>query len=327
MTTSHALLLESFGPIPGGLAVREIPTQTPRPGQLLIKMLAAPINPADINIIEGRYGELPPLPAVIGNEGAGIVQEVGPDTPGWQPGDLAVLLKRGSWAEFVTVPATDAFQLPPQTDPLLACQMGVNPPTALLMLEKFENLQPGDWIAQNAANSSVGRCVIQIARDLGLRTINVVRRPELVHDLQALGADVVVTEETDLRNTVEDLCNGSRPKLALNAVGGASALNLSNALAPSGTLVTYGAMSKQPLKIPNGQLIFSDLRFRGFWLTRWKQTATPTEQATTFQKLIKITASCHLQLPVQASFPIGQFAEALAEASKPGRTGKVILRL
>ncbi len=138
-------------------------------------------------------------------------------------------------------------------------------------------------MVQNAANSAVGRSVIQIARARGLKTLNVVRRPELIDELKALGADVVVTEDTDLRTSVEELCGGSRPRLALNAVGGASALNLANALADRGTHVTYGAMGRQPLKIPNGLLIFREITFRGSgcgtgattrrWLRRKRRSA------------------------------------------------------
>ena len=72
-----------------------------------------------------------------------------------------------------------------------------------------------------------------------------------------------------------DLCGAHRPRLGLNAVGGASALNLANALSDFGVLVTYGAMARQPLKIPNGLLIFRNLEFKGFWASRWLRSLSP----------------------------------------------------
>ncbi|GAB4165766.1 MAG: zinc-dependent alcohol dehydrogenase family protein [Terrimicrobiaceae bacterium] len=329
LMTDHcsAVILESFHPDAEGLTLGTVPVRAPGPGELRLRMLAAPVNPADINIIEGRYGELPALPSVIGNEGCGVVEEIGYQVKGWSPGDLAVVLQRGAWTESLTLEATEAFRLPPGTDPVLGCQLGVNPPTALLLLEQFESLSPGDWIVQNAANSAVGRSVIQIARSRDLKTLNVVRRPELIQELSHLGADVVVTEETELRKSVTSLCHGSRPKLALNAVGGPSALNLAGALEEGHSLVTFGAMSKQPLKIPNGLLIFSDLRFRGFWLTKWKQTASMAERSRVFQILSEMTARGHLALAVHAEYPISQAREAIREASAANRSGKVILRL
>lgn len=327
--TSHcaAVLLESFDPGGKGVAIGKVPVRPPGHGELRLRMLAAPVNPADINIIEGKYGELPALPAVIGNEGCGVVEELGDGVTGWSLGDLAVVLKRGAWTESLTIEAADAFCLPPGTDPILGCQLGVNPPTAWLMLEQFENLSPGDWVVQNAANSAVGRSVIQIARSRGLRTLNVVRRPGLVNELQDLGADVVVTEETELRKAAVTLTGGARPVLALNAVGGPSALNLAGSLDNGRTLVTYGAMSKLPLKIPNGLLIFSDLRFSGFWLTRWKKSAAPAERQRVFQNLATLAAAGNLSLAVHAVFPMDRADEAIREAAAENRSGKVILRL
>ena len=154
-----------------------------------------------------------------------------------------------------------------------------------------------------------------------------VRRPELVDELKAIGADVVVTEEADLRKEVKSLCGGKKPKLALNAVGGPSALNVANSLAAGGTMVTFGAMSKQPLKIPNGLLIFQNMKFRGFWLKRWRENATHAEQLSTYANLAAHLKTGILSTPVHKIFPLGDVVEAVAEASQEMRAGKVLLDL
>jgi len=323
----RAARLTQFGNPADSIAVESLELPPPGPGEVRVRMSAAPINPADINIIEGKYGELPALPATIGNEGSGVVECIGDGVAALSPGDHVVVLQRGSWAAALNAPAANLFRVPTDTDPLQAAMMGVNPPTALLMLESFARLSPGDWVVQNAANSGVGRSVIQIAKSMGLHTLNVVRRAELKPDLRALGADVVVTEECDLRADGRALCGGARPRLALNAVGGASALNLANVLAPGGTLVTYGAMSKQPLKIPNALLIFKDLAFCGFWLTRWKAESDAIARGEVFSRLAGLVASGGLQLAVHAVHPLENLSAALAEAAEGSRNGKVLLDL
>lgn len=322
-----AAVLFGFGSAGENLKVEDRPAPAPGTGEVKLAMLAAPINPADLNIIEGKYGELPELPAVIGNEGAGRVVAVGDGVENFEPGDLVAVLQRGTWAEEITLPASEVVRLPRDLDPLQAAMLGVNPPTALLMLRQFVSLGPGDWVVQNAANSAVGRCVIQIARRLGLNTLNVVRREELIPELRALGADGVVLETTDLRKEARGLCGGSQPRLGLNAVGGASALNLANALAPGSSLVTYGAMSLQPLKIPNGLLIFKGLRFEGFWLTRWKKKAPAGERDAVYQELAQWMKAGDFVVAIHRLFGLEAVHEAIEEARKEGRSGKVLLRL
>jgi mitochondrial enoyl-[acyl-carrier protein] reductase / trans-2-enoyl-CoA reductase len=322
-TMSPSAVLRQFGSV----AVEDWPVAPPGRGEVTVAMLAAPVNPADLNIIEGQYGELPVLPAVVGNEGAGRVASVGEGVAGFAPGDLVAVLRRGTWARHITLPADDLFKLPGDLDPWQASMMGVNPPTALLMLRGFADLQPGEWVAQNAANSAVGRAVIQIARARGLRTLNVVRREELFAELADLGADRVVTEETDLRKETKALCDGARPRLGLNAVGGQSALNIASTLAPGSTLVTYGGMARQPLKIPNSLLIFKDLRFAGFWLTRWKSRAPADEKSAVFSDLAALSRAGNLRIAIHAKFPLGDLSAALDAAAAPSRKGKILLDL
>jgi len=322
-----ACRLFGFGENPPAIRVEEIPTPTPAPGEVVVRMVAAPINPADLNVIEGTYGDLPALPATIGNEGCGEIAALGPDVANLRIGQKILPLVFGTWARELVVSVSDVIPLPDSIDMHQATMLAVNPATAWRLLHDFVELQPGDWIVQNAANSGVGRAVIQLARNLGYRTLNVVRRPELLDELRALGADVVVTEEADLRREARQLCVGELPKLALNAVGGASALNLANALAPGSPHVTIGAMGRQPLKIPNGLLIFKNLAFHGFWLRRWKEKASPSEIQSTYKTLADLTARGILHTPVHRIFPMGEIQSALAEAAREKRSGKVLLEM
>lgn len=325
---SLTAIFEETGPPAQVLQLRETALPQLQPDEVLLRMLAAPVNPADLNFIAGTYGIKPTLPATPGIEGAGEVIETGPAVKHIRKGDLVrSFASTGTWRQHLILKASDCLVLPPGLSDDQAAMIYVNPVTAWRMLHDFVSLQPGDWVAQNAGNSAVGRCVIQIAKALGFKTYSLVRRPELIGELKALGADVVETEEQFDRKTSGSHFAGTNPRLALNAVGGASALSLANLLARGGTHVTYGAMAKMPLKIPNGLLIFNDLAFRGFWLTAWGKNASLEEQGETLQHLGNLMKEGKLNIPVAQRYPLSQIREAIAHAEKDQRGGKIILDL
>ena len=251
-------------------------------------MRAAPINPADLNAIEGKYPIRPQLPATPGFEGAGVVVDLGAEAKGIAKGALVILPHNvGTWREALAVKASELVAVPPEIEPVQAAMLKINPMTAWRLLHDYVDLKRGDWLIQNAANSAAGRAVIQIAHDLGYKTVNVVRRAELIDELRAEGGDVVLVDGENLRDEVKKATRGAPIRLGLNAVGGDSALRLANTLAPGSTMVTFGAMSLQPLKIPNGLLIFKDLRFRGIWINKWYDNATMQQRMDAFRPLFR----------------------------------------
>ncbi len=302
---------------------REIPEL--QPNEVLVEMKAAPINPADLNMIEGKYAIRAELPAVPGLEGAGVVVATGSAVENLKTGALVIPLGAfGTWREAGVVAADKLIVVPPDIAPEQAAMLRVNPPTAWRMLHDFVALKPGDWVLQNAANSGVGVAVIQIAKALGLRTVNVVRRPELIDELKALGGDVVLCDGEELPKEIAELTGGAKILLALNAVGGESALHLANSLARGGTIVTYGAMSRQPLRIPNGLLIFKDLRWRGCWVTRWYQSAMKEERDAMFAQLFPMAQRGLLNSKIERTFSIHEAKAAIQRAQQGSRAGKIV---
>jgi NADPH:quinone reductase-like Zn-dependent oxidoreductase len=296
----------------------------PEPGEVLVRILAAPVNPADLNTIEGTYGVKLELPAVPGVEGSGEVMASA--SPAFQPGDRVIFLRRAAtWASHTTVPADTLFKLPAGLDPLQAAMLKVNPATAWRLLHGFATPAAGEWVVQNAGNSAVGRCVIQLARDLGIRSLSFVRRPELIDELRQLGADEVFPDDDDGLAAAKSVLGGATAALAFNAVGGDSALRLMKLLREGGTHVTYGAMGRKPLTLPNGLLIFRDIRVRGLWVTRWVENAAPDEVRKVYQELAARVAAGKLMQPVDVTFPLVNYKEALARLEAPGRHGKVLL--
>src|SRR5438105_302200 len=165
---------------------------------------------------------------------------------------------------------------------------------------------------------------IQIAHELGFKTVNVVRRAELIDELRAEGGDVILMDGEKLRDEVKAATSGAPIRLGLNAVGGESALHLANCLAFGGTLVSFGAMSMQPLKIPTGLLIFNDLLFRGIWINHWYDHATMQERTKTFQELFEMAKRGLLKTKVEKAYSIDEAKAAVAHASQSKRSGKII---
>jgi mitochondrial enoyl-[acyl-carrier protein] reductase / trans-2-enoyl-CoA reductase len=325
MKTINAAVYETHGNPVDVLRVESRPWPTPPAGEVIVKMRAAPINPADLNQIEGKYPVRAELPATPGFEGAGIVVELGHDVTNIPMGALVILPHNtGTWRDAVAVKADELVVVPAKIKPVHAAMLKINPMTAWRLLHDYVNLARGDWLIQNAANSAAGRAVIQIAHELGYKTVNVVRRSELIDELRAEGGDVVLVDSENLRHEVEDAIAGPPIRLGLNAVGGESALRLANCLAPGATLVTYGAMSLQPLKIPNGLLIFKDLRFRGIWINKWYDNATQAQRMEAFQHLFEMAKRGLLQPKVEKAYPLSEARTAVAHASRGQRSGKVI---
>lgn len=319
----QALRFHACGKPVDVLRLEELPTVELLDGEVRLRILAAPLNPADLNFIEGTYGVKPELPAVPGIEGCGVVLES--RSPDFQPGDRAILLRRaGTWADEASLPAEHLFKLSPGIDPLQAAMLKVNPATAWRLLTGFGTPRPGSWIVQNAANSAVGRCVIVLARTLGIRTMNLVRRAELRDELLALGADEVVIDDDSAVDSAKSVLGNDRPSLAFNCVGGESALRLMNLLASGGIHITYGAMSRRPLTVPNGQLIFKDLQFRGLWVTKWIESASREELDAVYGKLAGLMVSGALSVPVAATFPLADFKAALEQVTGSSRNGKIL---
>ncbi len=326
MQTIRAARYHSTGEPSQVLQVDEIGVEAPGPGHLRVKMLWAPVNPADLNMLEGKYGEARPLPDVPGNEGCGRVVAVGAGVDRSWVGRL-VLVDREAWREEGNWKIDDLVPVPSDLEAREACVLRVNPPTAWRLLNDFAQLRSGDWIVQNAATSAVGRSVIEIAAHCGWKTLNVVRRPEVADELRSLGADAVVIDGEELADQAAAAFGEAKPRLALNAVGGVSATRLAGLLAPGGTMVTFGAMSKEALKIPNGFLIFRDLRFRGFWLTRWLREADPAGRAALFAEVFRLAGLGCFRPQVAATFPLVRAREAVAFAAYGTAKGKVLLQL
>lgn len=349
-------------------------------------MLLSSCNPADTNVVQGSYPSRPSRRTtylgldphtkeedglfVGGNEGVAVVEELGDQASkdgSVKVGDWVSFARAqvGTWASHMVLEASDVVRLDINSasssgqgtiSDLMACNVMVNPATAFCMLTEFQKLQPGDVVIQNAANSAVGRYVIQIAaRQLGLETINLVRdRPnldELKKELQALGkggpaTHVLTYQELAARDAssssfgktgkdlVKGILQGRKLKLALNAVSGRDTTDMLKFLSESASVVTYGAMSRSPLPLPASLQIFRDLTAHGFWQTRWYAQRPPHQRQELMNRLLgwfgkgemEVPPSGVVELPLdggeKGEEEAGELARRAVAASMRGFSGK-----
>ncbi|VDL64859.1 unnamed protein product [Hymenolepis diminuta] len=272
--SSWQLTFDKHGEPLDVLYEREVDLKSPVDKEVLVNFRASPINPSDINAVQGIYPIKPTLPGVGGNEGAGYVLECGPGVSKLKPGDLIIPAKSaiGTWRNTALLNESDLIPLNPKLNVEQASVINVNPSTAYLMLNNYVDLKPGDCVIQNGATSTSGLYLMQICKLMGVKSINIFRARDTPEKTEATrqalldyGADLAVTEE-ELKER-GDLSGFGPIRIGYDCLGGKPALTIMNHLEPSGTFVNYGGMSRQPIPVPVKHLIFKDLHIRGFWLS------------------------------------------------------------
>src|SRR5690349_2904609 len=169
----------------------------------------APIDYSDLLLANGVYFLNPKLPSVIGGEGAGIVEAIGPGVTNVKVGDrVTIPFGTFTWSEKVLAPAQSLFVVPSSIDSRTASILNINPTTAVLLLDEFVELKANDWIVLNAANSQIARCLIAVAKSRGLKIAGIVRRPELIPEIETLGVDFVGVESPELSKQIQTATGG-----------------------------------------------------------------------------------------------------------------------
>ena len=205
-------------------------------------------------------------------------------------------------------------------DPKQLAMLAINPPTASLLLSDFVDLNCGDFVAQNAANSGVGRWVIAFAKTRGLKTVQIVLRAQLVTDLQAAGGDVVVVDGPEVTEVIKKAVGSAIIRLALDGVSGPATGVLASLLAPDGTLVAYSAMSGSPMVLNPLAVIFSPITVTGFFEghAQW-QGKIPAA----IEEAAKLVAE-GVKVPIAAVYRLSEIKKAVEHTL---RGGKVLLQV
>jgi NADPH:quinone reductase-like Zn-dependent oxidoreductase len=316
-----AIHLTTYGyPAPSLMMVELPEPETPSANEALVRMEYAPINSSDLLLANGLYFLHPKLPSVIGGEGAGIVEAIGAGVTSVKAGDrVTIPFGTFTWSEKVLAPAQGLFVVPSSVDAKTASMLNINPTTAVLLLDEFVKLKPKNWIVLNAANSQVGRCLIAIAQSRDLNIIGIVRRSELIPEIEKLGVDFVGVESPELAKQIQTAIGGVPISLGLDAVGGSAAATMASVLSPGAHLVSYAALSGLPIHLPQLDLIGKRLNIHGFWM--YYEEYLPKVRAA-LTEAAKVVASGKLRLPITTTYKPSQIKEAIEHAQ---RGGKVLL--
>src|ERR1700747_3609000 len=253
---------------------------------VLISMEAAPINPSDFLFIRGIYGIRPAFPSSVGAEGVGRVAKIGSKVDPALRGQRALILptyEQGTWADEVVVPVRNLVPMSDEADPLQLSMIGINPATAYLLLNRYVSLMPGDWIGQTAANAAMGQYTIALAKLAGVKTLNVVRRPDAAEKVRQFGGDRVVLQGDNLRHDIEKTLGGKKLSLVLDSLGGSPVGELARSLKPGGSIAVYAFKLGLPVLSP--EFLYNNLNLHGFWIGNWMRNAPSTEIQELYQNL------------------------------------------
>ncbi|MEM7042453.1 MAG: zinc-dependent alcohol dehydrogenase family protein [Pseudomonadota bacterium] len=293
--------------------------------EVLVTIDAFPINPADLLTITGGYAVKPDLPATLGAEATGRIAALGAGVTGFRIGDRVIILARNNWCQQRRLPSTGVLKIDQSADVLQLAMLKVNPATAWMMMKNYVQLEPGDWLIQDAANSGVGLALAGLAGAEGVHTVNVVRRPEAMSVLRALSADVVLVDGDDLADRVAEATKGAAISLAIDAVGGLQVMRLADCLAEGGTVVNYGLLSGEPCQIRADQTIFKSVTLTGFWLQKALNSMQRSDIERLYQTLALHMAAKTLAVDVEATYSIDDIKDAVAHAGRDHRKGKILV--
>jgi NADPH:quinone reductase-like Zn-dependent oxidoreductase len=327
MPTQRAVLIDGPGEAAEVLRLAEVPRPVPGPGQVLVRLKRRPINPADLLFIAGRYGGKPTYPATPGGEGMGEIAALGEGVTTPAVGTRVVPLDaRATWQDYIVHDARAVLPVRDGIDDASAAQLVANPLAAWVMLTEELRLRPGDWLAQSAASSALGRLVIQLAKARGIRTVNLVRRREQLDRVRAWGGDeAICTADDDAVERIRAITGGVGVAAALDAVGGPTGSVLVKSLGRGGIMLVHGVLDGRSIAVHPGWLLAKGASVRGFWLRHWF-AANPVERWREIAgDLLARLEDLTITLPVEATYPLEDVRAAVAHAEGSGRHGKVLL--
>ncbi|HLK21121.1 MAG TPA: quinone oxidoreductase [Bryobacteraceae bacterium] len=312
-----AVFVEQTGG-PENLKYADMPKPSPGAGQALVKIAASGVNFIDTYFRSGLYPAPPPV--VLGSEGAGTVEAVGPDVTSLKPGDrVAYAMARGSYAEYAAVPAAQLVKIPDSVDFQTAAAAMLQGMTAHYLTHSTYPLKAGESCLIHAAAGGMGLLLIQMAKMLGARVVGTVSTDEKAKQAKAAGADEVVIY------TKEDfVAKAKGMHVVYDSVGKTTFLPSLDCLRPRGMMVNYGNASG-----PAPEILPLLLTQKGsLFLTRpslGNYIATPEELAWRAGDVLKWVGEGKLKLHIHKTYPLSEAAQAHRDLEGRHTTGKLLL--
>lgn len=292
-------------------------------GDALVRIVARPIQPADLAFIRGRYRITPVFPQPAGLEALGVILAA-PEASGLYPGQRVALRSPGTWAEFAAVPVERLIPVPDGIADDDACQMALNPITAWGLLS-VAKAAAGEALAITAATSTVAGILADLARMRGIFTIGIVRSAAGSAGSMCRTDAVVQTSAESLASAILDKAQGRPVTALIDSVGGPLVPQIMAALAPGANMVAYGVMDMSPALVTNASLIYGNLVWTGFGIDRGLAGINADAKSEMMDSLWSALRAGQMALPVAGRFPLANFKDALAADAAARRAGKILL--
>ncbi len=309
--------------------LEEVELGDPGSGEVIARVEASVMHIADIKLVQGIDALRRPLPVTPGFEGVGRIVATGADS-GYEVGERVFLpLGCGTFSEYVRVPDNGmGMRRAPEGDAEQLVLSNINGATAWTLLEDFRALGRGEWVLQDAANSNVGRYLVALAAQRGIRTVNIVRREEVCAELKELGADVVLLDGPDLPERVREATGGADIRLGIDAIAGDAVMRMADCLARGGLIVNYGTLTDTPCQLDFWQMFLHDIRLCGMSTVRCLATRTEREVERIQNEIARMAVDGRLSARIAARYALDQWRQAFAHAARTGaaRDGKIIVR-
>lgn len=313
-----------IGSPPDVLSSEERVRPEPGPGQVLVRMVLSPVHNHDLMTISGQYAHRPSLPDVPGTEAVGVVEVLGDGVDNLRVGQRVAGGAMHTWAQYYLADAARLVPVPDSVSDETACQLVSMPLSAKMLLESL-SVEPGQWIVQNAANGAVGKLLARYGAELGINVLGLVRRADAVAAMKDLGiANVVATDDPVWPARARALTGGAPVVRAIDSLGGDGPAQLLEIASDGAELISFGAMTEQPLSISAADLLFRGITVKGFWGSN--PPVKPQRIGEMLGELIADAAAGRLVLPIEATYPIEHVAEAARASGEPGRKGKIAIR-
>ncbi len=309
---------------PEQMQLADIPVPQPGPKDALVKLAASGVNFIDVYFRTGLYKA--DLPVTLGNEGAGVVEAVGPEVTEVRPGDrVAYAMSRGSYAEYAAVPAWQLVKVPDQMDLKSAAAAMLQGMTAHYLTHSTFALKPGQTCLVHAAAGGAGRLIVQMAKMRGARVLGTTSTEAKAELARQAGIDeVIFYTRQDFEVEVKRLTNGQGVDVVYDSVGATTYMQGLNCLRPRGMMVLFGQSSG---KVP--PLDPAILNTKGsLFLTRPSlahYSATRDELLWRAGDVLQWVASGKLKLAIDRIYPLAQAAQAHRDLESRATAGKLLL--
>jgi NADPH2:quinone reductase len=320
-----AIVCKTWGG-PETLALEDLPSPTPGPGEVAVRVQAAGVNFPDVLIIQNRYQLKPPLPFTPGAELAGVVTQVGPGVSSVRPGDPVVaMVDTGAFAEECVASAARVLRLPPGVDFASAAAFSLAHGTAWHALKDRGRLAAGETLLVLGAGGGVGTAAIAIGKALGARVIAAASSDAKLEAARARGADGAINyAREDLRERIRSLAGEKGVDVVFDPVGGPHSEPALRGTGWRGRYLVIGFAHGEIPRLPLNLVLLKGSSIVGVYWGAWLQRE-PEASRREMQLLLGWLAEGKLKPLVSARYPLARTAEALVAIAERRATGKIVV--